>query len=81
MGDWSRDENAPAEWAKALWFAQLWTRGGCDHHGSLYFYYWLIRQGRATPYEYLSEAATSARVLGLVDADAFEGHDEEEERW
>jgi hypothetical protein len=73
--------NAPVQWAKGLWFAQLWTRYGARRGGSLRgFYYRLIREGRVTSYEYLSEAATLALSLGLVDAEAFD-KPEDEHRW
>jgi hypothetical protein len=72
--------NAPVQWAKGLWFAQLWSCGVSMHGGSLRgLYYWLRGQGRAITYEYVLEAAKLAHSLGLVELDVYEGPKAEED--
>jgi hypothetical protein len=77
---------APAQRARAKWFAQVWHGFGRARSHLRAVHYWLVtqpdsRRHDGSPYEntvkhwkYLDECSKYARYLGLVDAEAIEDH-------
>jgi hypothetical protein len=77
---------APAQQARAEWFAQVWRGFGRARSHLRAVHYWLVtqpdpRRHDGSPYEntvkhwkYLDECSKYARYLGLVDAEAIEDH-------
>jgi hypothetical protein len=81
---------APAHWAKATWFAELWTRFHYTTAHTRRIHYRLVTPGQGepvpckhdgTPYQntegcwdYLNEASKQARYLRLVSPEAIVDH-------
>jgi len=77
---------APAQQARAEWFADVWRRFGREHsHLRAVHYFWVTqpdpRRHDGTPYlnivghwKYLDECSKYARYLGLVSVEAIEDH-------